>query len=98
MSEEKRKYEGVIVLNTEDPSISIDDLVQTIGRDLEAEGAQLDQIDSIGRRDFAYESNRKKTSGHYVNYIFNAEPDVVDKIKTKLKLNENVHLQHYQRV
>ena len=93
-----RKYEGVIVLNTDDPNTSIDDLVQSIGRDLEAEGAKLDQIDNIGRRDFAYENNRKKTSGHYVNYVFDADPDIVDKIRTKLKLNENVHLQHYQRV
>ncbi|MEM0897109.1 MAG: 30S ribosomal protein S6 [Verrucomicrobiota bacterium] len=94
----KRKYEGVLVLNTDDPAAPIDEIVQNVGREIEAEGAQLDEIDNIGRRDFAYESNRKKTSGHYVNYVFEAEPEVVDKIKTKLKLNENVHLQHFQRV
>ncbi|MEM9482016.1 MAG: 30S ribosomal protein S6 [Verrucomicrobiota bacterium] len=94
----KRKYEGVLVLNTDDPAAPIDEIVQNVGREIEAEGAQLDEIDNLGRRDFAYESNRKKTSGHYVNYVFEAEPEVVDKIQTKLKLNTNVHLQHYQRV
>ena len=94
----KRKYEGVIVLNIEDPTASIDDLVQNVGREIEGAGAQLDEIENIGRRDFAYESRFKKTSGHYVNYVFEAEPDVVDKIRTKLTLNGSVQLQHYQKV
>jgi hypothetical protein len=33
-----------------------------------------------------------------VNYFFKAEPDAIDRIQSRLKLNGHVHLQHFQRV
>jgi small subunit ribosomal protein S6 len=92
-----RKYEGLVVLNPKTEGASIDELVKSVGKEIEAEGAKLDQVQEIGRRKFAYNS-RHLESGHYVNYFFKAEPGAIDRIKAKLKLNANVHLQHYQRV
>lgn len=90
-----RNYEGLIVLNTKGIDGSIDDLVSAIGKELEAEGAKLEEVKQIGRRQFANPS-RKLEGGHYVNYLFSAEPDAIQKIETRLKLNDSVHLQHYQ--
>ena len=90
-----RNYEGLIVLNTKGIDGSIDDLVSAIGKELEAEGAKLDQIVQIGRRQFAYPS-KKLEGGHYVNYHFAAEPETIVKIQSRLTLNDSVHLQHYQ--
>jgi small subunit ribosomal protein S6 len=36
-------------------------------------------------------------SGHYVNYSFTAEPSSIEKIKGRLRLNNQVHLQYFQR-
>ena len=90
-----RKYEGLIVLNTKGIEGSIDDLVSTVGKELEAEGAKLEEVQQIGRRKFAYNA-RHLESGHYVNYFFEADPDAIKRIQTRLKLNDKVHLQHYQ--
>jgi small subunit ribosomal protein S6 len=90
-----RNYEGLIVLTTKGIDGSIDDLVSAVGKELEAEGAKLEEVKQMGRRQFAYPS-KKLEGGHYVNYHFSAEPDVIQKIETRLKLNESVHLQHYQ--
>jgi ribosomal protein S6 len=92
-----RKYEGLIVLNTKGTETSIDDLVSSVSKELEEEGAKLDEIKQLGRKTFAYNA-RKLDGGHYVNYIFEADGDVIDKIKTRLKLNTAVHLQHFQRL
>jgi small subunit ribosomal protein S6 len=93
-----RKYEGLIVLNTKSTEgTSVDELVSTVGKEIEAEGAKLDEVQQIGRRKFAYNS-RHLESGHYVNFFFKAEPAAIDRIQAKLKLNGNVHLQHFQRV
>ncbi len=92
-----RKYEGLIVLNTQGTEKSIDDLVSAVSKELEDEGAKLDEIKQLGRKKFAYNA-RKLDGGHYVNYIFEAEVDAIEKIKTRLKLNDSVHLQHYQRL
>lgn len=93
-----RKYEGLVILNTKTAEgSSVDELIKAIGKEIEGEGAKLDEVQQIGRRKFAYNS-RHLESGHYVNYFFKAEPSVIEKITAKLKLNGNVHLQHYQRV
>ena len=75
----------------------MDDLVSAVAREMEEEGAKLDEIQQVGRRKFAYNA-RKLEAGHYVNYIFEAEADSLDKIQARLKLNNIVHLQHYQRL
>lgn len=92
-----RKYEGIVVLNTKLLDGSIDDLVAAVGKDIESEGAKLGDVRQIGRRKFAYNS-RHLESGHYVNVAFQAEPAAIQRIKAKLKLNDHVHLQHFQRV
>lgn len=90
-----RNYEGLIVLNTKGIDGSIDDLVSAIGKELEEEGAKLEEIQQMGRRQFAYPS-KKLEGGHYVNYHFSADPEVIEKIQERLRLNTQVHLQHYQ--
>ena len=90
-----RKYEGLLILNTKGLDGSIDDLVSAIGKEIEAEGGKLEQVQQLGRKKFAYPSN-KADGGHYVSYFFDADPAVIKKIDTKLKLNTGVHQQHYQ--
>lgn len=90
-----RNYEGLIVLNTKGHDGSPDDLVASVGKELEAEGAKLGEVKQIGRRKFAYASKHLE-SGLYVNYRFSADPDAIAKIQARLKLNGQVHLQHYQ--
>lgn len=92
-----RKYEGLIVLNTKGMEGSVDDLVSSVAKELEAEGAKLDEVQQLGRRKFAYNA-RHLEAGHYVNYIFEAEPAAIDRIHSRLRLNDKVHLQHFQRL
>ena len=92
-----RKYEGLIVLNTKGKEDSVDELVGAVAKEMEAEGAKLEEIKQMGRRNFAYNA-RHLDGGHYVNYIFEADTQQVQKIQGKLKLSALVHLQHYQRV
>jgi len=92
-----RKYEGLIVLNSKGQEDSINDLVSSVAKEMEASGAKMDEIQQLGRRKFAYNA-RHLEGGHYVNYIFEAEPTAIEGIQSKLSLNGIVHLQHYQRL
>ena len=92
-----RKYQGLIVLNTKSLEGTVDELVASVSKELEAEGAKLDKVAQLGRRQFAYES-RHLESGHYVNYTFQGAPDVITKIQNRLRLNGHVHLQHFLRI
>jgi small subunit ribosomal protein S6 len=92
-----RKYQGLIVLNTKSLEGTVDDLVASVSKEFEAEGAKLDKIAQLGRRQFAYNA-RHLESGHYVNYTFQGSPEVITKIQSRLRLNGHVHLQHFIRV
>ena len=92
-----RKYQGLIILNTNSLEGSVDELVTAISKELEAEGAKLEKITNLGRRQFAYNA-RHLEAGHYINYLFDGAADVVARIQSRLKLNTRVHQQHFQRV
>lgn len=92
-----RKYEGLIVLNSQGQEDSLNDLVSAVAKEMESGGAKMDEIQQLGRRKFAYNA-RHLDGGHYVNYIFEADPADIEKIQAKLELNGSVHLQHYQRL
>lgn len=96
MSEDRRKYEAVIVLNLHGEE-GVDDLISAVGQDMEAEGARLDRIDRMGRKQFAYNA-RKQGTGFYVNYHFEAAPGAIAKLEERLRLNTSIYLQYYQRV
>ena len=93
----KRKYEGLIVLNTKGKEDTIDALISKLGHEFELEGITLEQIDQIGKKTFPYGS-KKLTEGFYVSYILQAEPAKLAAAKAKLALHADVHQQHYHRL
>ena len=68
-----------------------------ISRDFEKSGAKLEQIDHLGKRQFPF-SPRHVTSGYFVNFQIEADNTALDSMRAKLKLNENVYQQYYQRI
>jgi len=96
----KRKYQGVIVLKMQGQEESIEDSLKTVTKELEENGAQMNQIDRIGRKVFAHENHAKQKAGYFVEYHFEAEPKQVNEMRAQigLKLKEQVMLQYYSRV
>ncbi len=92
-----RKYEGLVVLDTKGKEGSIEDFVSEVGKVLEANGATLDEVKQIGRKDFAYNA-RQIEGGVYVNYFFNASPEAVAEIKTALDLVKGIYMHQYRRI
>ena len=91
-----RRYEATVVLDTKGKEEGVDTLVSQITRSFEENGAKLQQVDNLGKKKFPY-SPRHVESGYFVTFFFDAEPAALDKIQAKLKLNENVYQQYFQR-
>jgi len=90
-----RKYEGLVVLDTKGKEGSVDEMVSEIGKRIESEGATLEEVQQLGRKKFAYNA-RQIEGGHYVTYIFSAEPTAIVKIKASLDLAEGVYMHQYR--
>ncbi len=94
----KRKYEGIVVLKLQGQEEGVDEMVGGITKELESKGASMEQIDRVGRKEFTHENHAKQKHGYYVHLQFEAEPNVVNEVQEKLKVDENIMLQHYRRL
>ena len=93
----KRRYEVLLVLNTKGKEESANDLIDSIDKQIKAAKGEVEQIQRLEKRTFAYPS-KKRSSGYYVNYIVHATPEQIDSLQAKWKLDSVIHLQHYQKL
>lgn len=75
----------------------MDDLITAISKDIEASGAKVENINNMGRKDFAY-TPRNISGAHYVTYTLSGDSDCVSKIQEKLAANDSVYLNQFNRV
>lgn len=94
----KRNYEGVYVLKMQGQEDSIEEMVTKITSELESNGATLEQIERHGKKEFAHANHAKQKHGYYVQILFEAEAAVIDGVEARLKMNDQVMLQHYRRL
>lgn len=90
----KNRYEGLLVLNVKGNEESAKEIVERLQGDFKKEGAEIETVQQIGNRNFTYSAG-KSDNGFYVNFIFHGEPVVIQKLRSKFKLNADVYRQNY---
>ena len=93
----KKRYEALIVLNAQGTEDTIKDIIDRLESDFKKEGAEVEQVQKMDKRQFAYMAGALD-SGYYVNFVFRAEPDLVAKLRSKFKLDPEVYRQNYVRL
>jgi small subunit ribosomal protein S6 len=93
----KNRYEGLLVLNQKGNEDTVKDLIERLEGEFEKEGAKIEQVQKMDKRQFSYVAGALE-SGYYVNFIFESEPGIVDRLRAKFKLDEDVYRQHYQKL
>jgi small subunit ribosomal protein S6 len=90
------RYEILLALNAAGKEETNKDLIERLEKALASEGAQIEQVQRLERREFAYPHDKLK-GAYFVNFVVTAAPSAVTKIRTKLTLDEEVVLQNYLR-
>jgi small subunit ribosomal protein S6 len=93
----KNRYEALLVVNAQGKEDSVHDIVDRLESEFKKEGADVEQVQKMDKRQFSYTAG-PLDAGFYVNFIFHAEPELVNKLKSKFKLDPEVYRQHYQRL
>ena len=93
----KRKYEALLVLNTKGNEDGANKIIDRLEGELKSEGADIEQVQRLDRRHFSYAAG-PLDSGYFVNFVFDAEPALVEKIKSRLRLDADIYRAHYQKV
>jgi small subunit ribosomal protein S6 len=92
-----RRYEALLVLNTQAKEDTVREIIDRLESEFQREGAQIEQVQKMDRRQFSYVSGLLD-SGYYVNFVFNADPGLVVKLRAKFKLDPEIYRQNYQRL
>ena len=90
----KKRYEALLALNTRGKDESAKEIIERLEKDIVAEGVTLEQTQRLERREFAYPHAHLK-SAYYVNFIIETDPATLEKLRGKLKLDDDVALQNY---
>ena len=93
----KNRYEALIVLNTQGREETVKDIVDRLESEFQKEGAQVEQVQKMDKRQFSYVAG-SLDSGFYVNFVFQADAQLITRLRSKFKLDPEVYRQHYQRL
>jgi small subunit ribosomal protein S6 len=91
------RYEALLVLNAQGKEDTLREIIDRLESELQKEGAQIEQVQKMDKRQFSYVAG-PLDSGYYVNFIFNADPQLVAKLRAKFRLDPEVYRQNYQRL
>ena len=73
------------------------EIIERLESELSKEGAEVEQVQKMDKSPLAY-SPRHLDSAYYVNFIFEADPSLILKLRGKFKLDPLIFLQHYQKL
>lgn len=91
-----RNYEGIIVLDAKGREESVETLIQGVQKLLEEQGAKIESAEHLGRKEFVYAPDNI-AAGHFVKFLFAAEPAALEPIRAALKLRDEVHYQNFEK-
>jgi small subunit ribosomal protein S6 len=93
----KNRYEALLVLNSQGKEETVREIIERLESEFQKEGAQIEQVQKMDKHQFSYVVG-PLDAGYYVNFIFEAEPQLIARLQTKFKLNPEVYRQSYQRL
>ena len=84
-----KKYEAIFIMDirkVDDEGAAVSSEIAAL---IEKWGGEMIKSESMGRRQFAYEINKRK-GGIYWQYVFTAGPENVKELKENFRLDERV--------
>ena len=94
MSINIRRYEVLFALDTQEQEEGSREAIEHIENALKAEGVRTLKMQHLERRELAYTHKKLKTA-YYINFVFEAEPPIIERLRQKFKLNAAIALQQY---
>lgn len=93
----KNQYECLMVLDVKGKEDGAKDIIERLEKEFAKDGAKIDQVQRLEKRQFAYAAG-DLDGGYYVNFVFQAEPAAIDKVRNRLKLDADVYRHYYQKL
>ena len=98
MKATKRKYRASFILDNRGKEDSIDQILEGVKKEITAIEGEVTAVENLGKKDFVRVTDRKFTSGAYVQVAFSAPAEAPAQLKERLRLNGSVYRTFVQSV
>ena len=85
-----KRYEGLFILNTAGREEGVKEAIDKISSEITTAGGSVETVQKMERKGFMRVADKKHTGGFYVNVIFTAAPAIINQLRTKFTLSEEV--------
>ncbi len=85
-----KRYEGLFILDTAGKEETIKDTIDKISAEIAALGGKVETVQKMDKKSFMRVANKKYNAGFYVNIIFEGQPAVVDQLKHRFAMSDDI--------
>jgi small subunit ribosomal protein S6 len=85
-----KRYEGLFILNTAGKEDGVKEIIDAVSKEITSAGGKIETVQKLDKRQFSRVSDKRHTSGFYVNIFFEAAPTAIQQLRRKFSLNEDV--------
>jgi ribosomal protein S6 len=89
-----RSYEGTYIMDVQGKEEGVDDVLAIIKEAIESLGGKMEGAQRMGQRPFE-SAGKKLDSGYYVGVRFQLEPEKLDDLREKFRLDKQVFRDFY---
>ena len=85
-----KRYEGLFILETAAKEEGIKDAIDKISAEITSLGGKVETVQNMDKKNYARVADKKHSAGFYVNIIFEGQPALIDQLKRRFAMNEEV--------
>ena len=85
-----KRYEGLFILETAGKEEGIKDAVDKITAEITNLGGKVETVQKMDKKNFSRVADKKHSAGFYVNIIFEGQPTLIDQLKRRFAMDEEV--------
>jgi ribosomal protein S6 len=85
-----KRYEGLFILDTAGKDEGVKDAIDKISAEITALGGKVETVQKMDKQNFARVANKRHSAGFYVNIIFEGQPTILDQLKRRFTMSEDV--------
>jgi len=85
-----KRYEGLFILDTAGKEETIKDTIDKISAEITSAGGKVETVQKMDKKSFTRVANKRHTAGFYVNVIFESQPAVLEQLKRRFAMNDEV--------
>jgi small subunit ribosomal protein S6 len=85
-----KRYEGLFILEAAAKEEGIKDAIDKISAEITSLGGKVETVQKMDKKNYSRVADKKHSAGFYVNIIFEGQPALIDQLKRRFAMNEDV--------